>query len=137
MTFIPISSALRQLVIERAKGLCEYCLMHQDFSTYSHEVDHIIALKHGGNTIAENLALACLPCNRHKGSALATIDSISGEIIPLFNPRTQVWTAHFTLNNARIVGITLIGQATVRLLMFNTPTRLLDRQVLITQKRYP
>ncbi len=110
--------------------------MHQDFSIYSHEVDHIIALKHGGNTIAENLALACLPCNRHKGSDLATIDPISGEIIPLFNPRSQVWAEHFTLNNAQIVGITPIGRATVRLLMLNTPTRLLERQVLITQKRY-
>jgi len=136
MTSTPISSALRQLVIERAKGRCEYCLMHQDFSIYSHEVDHIIALKHGGNTIAENLALACLPCNRHKGSDLATIDPISGEIIPLFNPRSQVWAEHFTLNNAQIVGITPIGRATVRLLMLNTPTRLLERQVLITQKRY-
>jgi 5-methylcytosine-specific restriction endonuclease McrA len=132
-----ISTALRQLVIERTSGRCEYCLIHQDVSIYTHEVDHIIALKHAGQTIAENLALSCLPCNRHKGSDFATIDPISGEIVPLFNPRRQVWNEHFTLNNAEILGITLIGQATARLLMFNTPTRLLERQVLITQGRYP
>jgi 5-methylcytosine-specific restriction endonuclease McrA len=137
MTSNPISASLRQLVIERAKGRCEYCLIHQDVSIYSHEVDHIIALKHSGQTIAENLALSCLPCNRHKGSDFATIDPNTGEIVPLFNPRRQVWDEHFTLNNGRIEGITLIGQATARLLMFNTPTRILERQLLIAQKRYP
>ena len=136
MTSNPISASLRQLVIERAQGRCEYCLIHQDVSIYSHEVDHIIALKHSGQTIAENLALSCLPCNRHKGSDFATIDPNTGEIVPLFNPRRQVWDEHFTLNNGRIEGITLIGQATARLLMFNTPTRILERQLLIAQKRY-
>ena len=137
MTSTSISPSLRQLVIERALGRCEYCLMHQDFSIYSHEVDHIIALKHGGQSIAENLALACLPCNRHKGSDLATFDPISGEIVSLFHPRRQVWAENFILNNARIEGITPQGRATVRLLMLNAPTRLLERQVLITQGRYP
>jgi hypothetical protein len=132
-----IPSALRQLVIERAEGKCEYCLLHQDFSIYSHEVDHIIALKHGGQTTADNLAYSCLSCNRHKGSDFATLDLIGGDIIPLFNPRRQVWAEHFVLNNARIEGITSIGQATARLLMFNTPTRTLERQVLIAQGRYP
>jgi hypothetical protein len=91
-----ISASLRHLVIERAQGRCEYCLIHQDVSIYSHEVDHIIALKHGGQTIADNLALSCLPCNRHKGSDFATIDPNSGEIVPLFNPRRQIWEEHFT-----------------------------------------
>ncbi len=132
-----IPSSLRQLVFERAQGKCEYCFIHQDVSIYSHEVDHIIALKHGGQTIAENLALSCLPCNRHKGSDLATFDPISNEIAPLFNPRRQTWTDHFALNGTRIVGITPTGRATVFLLMLNAPTRLLQRQVLIAQRRYP
>ncbi len=85
-----IPSSLRQLVFERAQGKCEYCFIHQDVSIYSHEVDHIIALKHGGQTIAENLALSCLPCNRHKGSDLATFDPISNEIAPLFNPPFRI-----------------------------------------------
>lgn len=51
MTNNAISSSLRQLVIERAKGRCEYCLIHQDFSIYTHEIDHIIAVKHGGETL--------------------------------------------------------------------------------------
>lgn len=89
-----ISPNLRQLVLERAQGKCEYCLVHQDFSIYSHEVDHVIALKHGGKTTADNLALACLPCNRHKGSDLTSIDPASGTITPLFDPRLQIWKEH-------------------------------------------
>ena len=137
MTSTTIPDSLRKLVIERAQGRCEYCLIHQDVSIYSHEVDHIIAVKHEGKTTAENLALACLPCNRHKGSDLATIDLDSGEIVPLFNPRRQVWAEHFTLNISQIVGQTPVGRATARLLTFNAPNRLLERQVLITQGRYP
>ena len=60
MTNNAISFSLRQLVIERAQGRCEYCLIHQDFSIYTHEIDHIIAVKHGGQTLSENLALSCL-----------------------------------------------------------------------------
>lgn len=137
MTSSLIPAELRRLVIERASGHCEYCLIHQDVSIYSHEVDHIIALKHGGQTRADNLALSCLSCNRYKGSDLATIDPINDEIVPLFNPRRQVWGEHFLLNDARIEGITQIGQATSRLLKLNAPNRILERQVLINQRRYP
>ena len=96
MTNNAISFSLRQLVIERAQGRCEYCLIHQDFSIYTHEIDHIIAVKHGGQTLSENLALSCLPCNHYKGSDFATLDPNNGEIIRLFNPRLQVWDEHFT-----------------------------------------
>jgi hypothetical protein len=137
MTNNAISFSLRQLVIERAQGRCEYCLIHQDFSIYTHEIDHIIAVKHGGQTLLENLALSCLPCNRHKGSDFATLDPNNGEIIRLFNPRLQVWDEHFTLKNAEIIGITDIGQATSRLLMFNTSSRMRSRKSLIDQSLYP
>ncbi len=109
MTAPPISSSLRQLVIDRSHGKCEYCLIHQDVSIYTHEVDHIIARKHGGQTIAENLALSCLSCNRHKGSDLATFDPLSNEIVPLFHPRRQTWSDHFSLNKTHILGVTPTG----------------------------
>jgi hypothetical protein len=137
MTAPSIPSSLRQLVIERAQGKCEYCLIHQDDSIYSHEVDHVIARKHGGQTVAENLALSCLSCNRHKGSDLTTFDPLSNEIVPLFNPRRQTWSDHFTLDGIHIIGITPTGRATVFLLKLNASTRLAYRQVLIAQERYP
>jgi hypothetical protein len=137
MTSNSISTELRKLVIKRASERCEYCLIHQKFSIYTHEVDHIIAVKHGGETTAENLALSCLSCNRHKGSDFATIDQVTGEIVPLFNPRRQIWHEHFYIQNAKIEGKTQIGQGTARLLQFNVSNRLLQRQVLMNQGQYP
>lgn len=133
-----IPAPLRRLVVERANEKCEYCLISQNFSIYTHEVDHIIATKHGGQTTAENLALSCLSCNRHKGTDLATFDSLTNELTLLFNPRLQNWTEHFSLqSNAHIVGKTSTGRATAFLLMFNRSTTVLNRQTLITQNLYP
>ena len=104
-----ISTSLRQLINDRAGGKCEYCLIHQDFSIYSHEVDHAVAVKHGGSSTEENLVLACLSCNRYKGSDLTSIDPITKEITSLFNPRSYKWSNHFQLKESSILGITAIG----------------------------
>jgi len=137
MTLPSIPAGLRYLVFERARQRCEYCLIHQDVSIYSHEVDHIIALKDGGQTQADNLVVACLPCNRSKGSDLTTFDPLSNALVPLFNPRQHIWSEHFILEDAIIVGLTPIGRATVVFLKLNAPTRLLHRRVLIAQGQYP
>ena len=137
MSETAISAATRTLTVERAQKCCEYCLIHQDSSPYTHEVDHLIARKHGGTNDPENLALACLPCNRRKGSDLAAIDPISGQVVTIFNPRQQDWTDHFTLEGAYIVGKTETGRATVFLLALNAPSRLVKRQLLIAEGSYP
>ena len=92
MTYIPV--ALRRLVHERAGGACEYCLVPEAMTFAPHEVDHIVAQKHGGATDADNLALSCALCNMHKGSDLASIDPETGEVVPLFHPRRQRWSDH-------------------------------------------
>lgn len=63
-----ISDSLRRLVAERAGNRCEYCQIPASLAFYVHEVDHVIPLKHGGETKEENLAYACWRCNRYKGS---------------------------------------------------------------------
>jgi len=63
-----IESALRDLVRLRAAGLCEYCRISERFTLAEHEIDHVIAVKHGGQTVEENLALCCTVCNKFKGS---------------------------------------------------------------------
>lgn len=97
-----ISSALRREVRERANGCCEYCLLPEEQAFFPHEPDHIIATKHGGPSTIDNLALACFDCNRFKGSDIASIDPAHGELTPLFNPRTQEWSEHFSLERGRI-----------------------------------
>ncbi|HKZ85474.1 MAG TPA: HNH endonuclease signature motif containing protein [Anaerolineae bacterium] len=126
---IPIPATLRAAVVERAGGRCEYCHKPQ-ISFYPHEVDHVVAVKHGGETTLDNLAFACFQCNRYKGSDLASIDPQSGAITPLFNPRTQQWADHFRLNGATIVPLTPEGRATVFLLRLNDPERIQERAVL-------
>lgn len=132
-----IPHSLRQLAIERAAYCCEYCLIHQDDVPEPHEIDHLIARKHSGQTVAENLALACLPCNRYKGADLTAIDPETQTLAPLFNPRVQVWTDRFALVSTRIVGLTQTGRATVALLRFNLLVRLDNRRLLIEKGRYP
>ena len=44
------TAELRRRVVERAGNCCEYCLLHQDFVASTHQVDHVIAEKHGGQT---------------------------------------------------------------------------------------
>lgn len=137
MTRIPIPSGLRRLVWHRAKDRCEYCLHHDQDTTGRHVIDHIIAVKHRGLTEAENLALACVACNLHKGSDIATVDPLSEQLVPLFNPRRQVWSDHFGLDGARIVGLTPVGRGTVDVLQMNEPNRLELRAELMQQGRYP
>lgn len=132
-----ISTPSRQFVSDRANGKCEYCLIHQDFSIYSHEVDHAVAIKHGGSSNTDNLVLSCLPCNRYKGSDLTSIDPITKEITTLFNPRAYQWSDHFKIEGSYIIGLTDIGRTTTFLLKLNEPKRLMLRQSLISQGIYP
>jgi len=69
-----IKAALRKQIYQRAKGCCEYCLIPDIAAFAPHEVDHVIAEKHGGLTKVDNLALSCALCNKHKGSDLTSID---------------------------------------------------------------
>jgi 5-methylcytosine-specific restriction endonuclease McrA len=97
----------------------------------THEVDHIVAQKHGGMTQADNLALSCSLCNKHKGTDLTTLEAGTGEIVPLYHPRRDRWTDHFRLNGAEIEPLTSVGRATVRLLQLNRSERITERELLI------
>jgi hypothetical protein len=49
-TYIPV--ALRRLVEARAGQRCEYCWLPAELAfLLPHEVDHVIAEKHGGDTV--------------------------------------------------------------------------------------
>ncbi len=130
MSYTYISVALRQLITERANGRCEYCLIHQDNVLIMHQPDHIIAEQHGGKTEDENMALACIDCNRYKGSNIASIDPVSQTLTPLFNPRRQIWIEHFKLDAGYIHGLTAVGRVTIKILQLNSYQRVQIRQSL-------
>lgn len=129
-TYIP--AALRREVEQRAKFKCEYCQLPAEVAFYSHEIDHVIAEKHKGETIAENLALTCWRCNRHKGSDLGSFDPQTGAFSFLFNPRTQQWSDHFRFNGAQLLGLTPEGRTTIELLQLNSDERIAERQRLLS-----
>lgn len=112
--------ATRDLVRKRAEHRCEYCRRHQRHSPLTpHQIEHIVPKKHGGSEQLDNLALACLSCNLHKGPNLAGLDPQSGRLTELFNPRVQYWAEHFDLEGAMLIGLTPIGRATVAVLNMN------------------
>lgn len=108
-----ISAVLRRQVIERAGSCCEYCLLNRDDHILPFEIDHVIAEKHNGQTILENLSYSCFDCNNAKGSDLASIDPQTGNPTFIFNPRKHLWSDHFLLNAGQIEGLTAEGRATI------------------------
>ncbi len=86
-----IDAALRKFVRERARNRCEYCCIHQDQDPFfTFPIDHIIARQHGGRTEPDNLCLSCYRCNSHKGPNIASIDSDTEEMVPLFTPAKKL-----------------------------------------------
>jgi hypothetical protein len=132
-----VRADLRRLVESRANRLCEYCLIHESDTYLGCQVDHIISEKHGGSTEHDNLAYACTFCNRAKGTDLGSITASTAEFVRFFNPRTDRWADHFSLNGAVIEPKTSVGEATSRILRFNDTERLLERETLIQIARYP
>lgn len=136
MTYIP--QDLRQQISQNAQDRCEYCHIHEQYVLKRHEVDHIYAEKHGGETIEDNLCLSCFDCNRYKGSDLCSIDGLSGGLVELYHPRNQRWQDHFQLlPNGFIEPLTPQGRVTVRLLQINSPERIKERHRLMGLGRYP
>jgi hypothetical protein len=122
------------LAVRRRAGYrCEYCGSLQTHYPERFQIDHIVARQHGGATEVENLALACIECNKRKGPNLSSIDPDTQKIVLLFNPRSQRWADHFEWNGPVIVGRTSEGRATVALLDMNRPPRVVVRQALIEE----
>ena len=128
---------MRREVFERAYGCCEYCLLHQSYCASTHQVDHVVAEKHGGPTVFNNLALSCITCNLRKASDIASMDPLTGRLAALFNPREQTWIEHFQLAEIVIVGVTEVGRTTVEFMQLNSPLRLIERNALIIAGVYP
>ena len=127
-----MSQRSRAAVWERAGGRCEYCGVRQvDAPFVRFHVEHIVPVKHGGGDSADNLALACDRCNLHKGPNLTGIDSESGEIAALFDPRHEDWDEHFGYDGPLVVGLTPTGRASVAVLNMNAPRRVQLRVQLL------
>lgn len=106
---------------------------------YEMDVDHLIPEALGGQTVEENLWLACNRCNEHKSDRIQAVDPQSGALTPLFNPRTQLWREHFVWSSSgeQIIGQTAIGRATVEALRLNRPALVASRRIWVAAGLHP
>jgi hypothetical protein len=79
------------------------------------EIEHVIPKARGGTDDESNLWLCCPLCNRYKADRTHATDPETGEQTPLFDPRRQIWSEHFSwsADGLRITGRTDVGRATV------------------------
>jgi len=125
--------ALQELVWSRAGAMCEYCRMPQGLDELPFEIDHIVAIAHGGKTVPGNLALSCLLCNRFKGTNLSGIDPRGGRLTRLFRPRRHAWHRHFRWDGPILVGLTAVVRTTIRVLHINDLLRVRLRMQLVSE----
>ena len=127
-----VTAAQRKIVIEQAKGCCEYCQCQARFSPDPFAVEHIIPLYAGGKTVLDNLALSCLGCNGHKATKTSAVDPGTNLETLLFHPRQHRWQEHFAWNElvTHIVGLTPIGRTTIGALQLNREELINLRQIL-------
>jgi hypothetical protein len=131
-----LPKSTREFVRRRADGYCEYCGKPEGFSPHDHQVDHIIAVQHGGSDSPDNLALACFRCNNKKGSNIASLDEKTNQLTPLYNPRAEQWNDHFQHEDGFIMGTSPVGRVTIVLLDFNHPKQVELRRILIKANRW-
>ena len=133
-----VRASQRRLIFRLAGGCCEYCRIGIGDSSADFHIDHIIAVKHGGDNSSDNLCLACVECNIFKGDNVASFDPLTGEPGLLYHPRTQTWDGHFEINpDASISGRTPEGRATIVVLRINEASRVEQRANEMLLGNYP
>jgi len=58
---VPVGLAKR--IRQQARGRCGYCLSSETLTGMPMELEHLVPLASGGQTIEENLWLSCRRCN--------------------------------------------------------------------------
>ena len=56
---------------------------------------------------------------------------------PSFDPRWQVWSRHFRWKGGFLVGKSRVGKVTIHVLNMNDPARVMVRQNLCAEGRFP
>ena len=128
---------LRWLVVQRSGDRCEYCHLTQTGQEATFHIDHVRPVTRGGITAADNLALACVSCSLRKGGKETAIDPDTGDEVPIFNPRRDVWPEHFSWEGVKLIGLTTTGRATIQALDLNRPLVLTIRQEEAAVGRHP
>lgn len=128
-----VSAKTERIVRDRARGRCEYCMMHQSLQGASFHCEHIVPESRAGGSEPDNLAMACPSCNFRKSDRVEAVDPSTGQAVRLYHPRLDRWSDHFDWDDCEIVGLSPIGRATIDALNLNHPRR---RQIREAERRF-
>jgi hypothetical protein len=134
-----ISAKIKDLVISRSEGFCEYCKCPADFSTEPFSIEHILPRSKKGLDQLNNLAYACIGCNIYKSNKTEFLDVVSQQLSILFNPRTMYWNDHFVWDESltSLIGKTAIGRASIEAIRLNRRQIRNLRRALISIGEHP
>ncbi|MEM8714114.1 MAG: HNH endonuclease [Planctomycetota bacterium] len=85
----------RRNLLRRDEAMCQYCGRHPGQAELS--IDHVIPRARGGETSWENCVLACVQCNRRKGSKLP--EQVNMKLRT--RPRAPQWSPIFEVAGAQ------------------------------------
>ncbi|MBH8563920.1 HNH endonuclease [Nostoc sp. CENA67] len=135
--YIPVE--LQREIRNHFKDCCAYCHTAESLTVTNFEFKHIIPRSANGETLFENLCLACPSCNRYKASRQTALDPTTQQEVKLFHPQQQLWSEHFTWNEnaTEIIGITPVGRATISALKMNRPQLTRVRKMWVKMGEHP
>lgn len=139
MAKIYISKANKISVQNRAHFHCEYCLSPCEIGNTSCAIKHIRPVSKSGKSVLTNLALSCHGCNWNKSDKMKAVDPTTQIQVSLFNPRTQLWTDHFSWSDdcLEIIPLTATGRATIQTLKMNRSGLVNIRRILLLAGLHP
>ena len=134
-----IPADLRRQIRERFADCCAYCWTNESLTVAIFEIEHIVPRSAGGETVFENLCLACPTCNRYKAHRQTAVVPLTGQIASLFHPQHEQWEDHFTWSEdtTTIIGLTPTGQATTEALRMNRPQLIRLRRMWVKLGEHP
>lgn len=134
-----IPRRVRRQVRDRAGDCREYCRHPASYSCAPFVCEHILPRALGAGSTPAELAWACPACNGHKYAKTRERDPQTGRTVPLFNPRRQRWSRHFTwsADSLHLDGRTATGRATVAALHLNCPALINLRRALRAVGEHP
>ena len=129
----------RRQIAEEAKYRCGYCQTQEVVSGIPLTVEHITPKAKGGSDDNANLWLSCRLCNEKKGTLIEAMNPETGDLVSLFNPRTQMWADHFTWSEdgIRIIPKTAVGRMTIDVLSLNDELRVRARAIWVKAGYHP
>jgi hypothetical protein len=135
--YIPVE--LQRQIRRRFADCCAYCQTAEALTATTFEFEHIIPRSAGGETVFDNLCLACPTCNRYKATRQTVPDPLTGESVALFHPHLQVWEEHFAWNEeaTELIGLTAVGRATISALKMNRSQLIRVRQMWVKMGEHP